>query len=488
VSHALAKRPTGPSRHVYDAVVVGGQLSGALAAALLAKRGCSVLHVMHDAADGWYEAHGYRWPCTPGLLPPLSEEPSFDACLEELGLHTALQRQLRAVPLQLIGLRQRLTLATDDEARRAEFKRCAVNSDAVDKALEQLHQAAKASDDFFAQPLALPPHGFIERFFVGRKLARGLGLNETPQWEHLPTPLRPLERLAPWACFAAQPSQVSRVRALARLAVEPCAVKGGRAGLKEALLERSKELGADVVQGPAAELVCQGNQVTGIRLGDTQYAAGFVIWASDIEGARALMPERQWEKLARTHAPLPLSEALFTLHLALPAKALPRGLADAALVHTPDESLGAVLLQVSSARKEGSGEELSERRLSISARAPVSLRSGGKTAINAFVARLWAALEETLPFTQKHVQASSPVWLDCPSVERGTFEPWPLYEVADRALGVAGLSVRSPLSRLLCGSRQVLPGLGLEGEVLAARQATALICKRLKKVPVRKSA
>ena len=46
---APAKVSVHPSRHVYDVIVLGGQLAGAVAAALLAKHGNRVLLVQGEA-------------------------------------------------------------------------------------------------------------------------------------------------------------------------------------------------------------------------------------------------------------------------------------------------------------------------------------------------------------------------------------------------------------------------------------------------------
>ena len=53
---------TGPTRHVYDVAVVGGQLSGAIAATLLARRGYQVLYVEHDGTGAGYAHDGWLLP------------------------------------------------------------------------------------------------------------------------------------------------------------------------------------------------------------------------------------------------------------------------------------------------------------------------------------------------------------------------------------------------------------------------------------------
>ena len=103
----LPPRPkinAGPSRHVYDVIVLGGQIGGAMSAALLAKRGYRVLYVEHDGMGHGYEHGDFILPYTPFVAPPLRMMPVVDEALAELGLNTTVQRSLRPhVPdLQLV--------------------------------------------------------------------------------------------------------------------------------------------------------------------------------------------------------------------------------------------------------------------------------------------------------------------------------------------------------------------------------------------------
>jgi hypothetical protein len=65
-------------------------------------------------------------------------------------------------------------------------------------------------------------------------------------------------------------------------------------------------------------------------------------------------------------------------------------------------------------------------------------------------------------------------------VVAGVAEPFPTFELAaDATLGLTGLTTVSPWPRLYLASRQILPGLGLEGEALAAQRAIVAVEKRL---------
>src|SRR4051812_13025330 len=124
----LPTRPklvSGPSRHVYDVLVLGGQLGGALAAALLAKRNYRVLLVEHDGLGVGYEHNDYILPYAPFVAPSLRPMPAVEGAFTGLGLTTTVQRSLKPhqPPLQLILPRHRVDLWLEDAKRQAELKR-----------------------------------------------------------------------------------------------------------------------------------------------------------------------------------------------------------------------------------------------------------------------------------------------------------------------------------------------------------------------------
>ncbi|HEY6098788.1 MAG TPA: FAD/NAD(P)-binding protein, partial [Anaeromyxobacter sp.] len=80
-------RPPATQR-LYDVCVVGSQLGGVVAGALLARRGFRVLHVAHDDPGFHYVDHGYVLPFGPAVVPSPRHLPSAEAVLAELGLAT----------------------------------------------------------------------------------------------------------------------------------------------------------------------------------------------------------------------------------------------------------------------------------------------------------------------------------------------------------------------------------------------------------------
>jgi NADPH-dependent 2,4-dienoyl-CoA reductase/sulfur reductase-like enzyme len=82
------------TKRIYDVCVLGSQLGGGVAGALLARRGFRVLQVALDDPGPGYVDGGYLLPWGPALLPDPQQLPAADTVLVELGLASDLGRAL----------------------------------------------------------------------------------------------------------------------------------------------------------------------------------------------------------------------------------------------------------------------------------------------------------------------------------------------------------------------------------------------------------
>lgn len=466
MSTALVRKGVAPGRHVYDLIVVGGQLGGILTTALAAKRGLQVLHVPHDGLSQPYSHGDAKLPHAPFLLPPLKAVAAFDEALHELGVHASIGRQITPVPLQILEADRWFEVTHDEKRRGPELARVfGADAEAFDELLRKAQGAGDASDSFFQSQPDLPPEGFFARWKFKRHLGRFPGVE-------LDTPLSNdalVRKLAPFVTSLEHPGRLSRARALGRALAGPAIFPGGREALWQALAERARELGADVLASDEAveRLVFEGATV-GVRLtkGDTTYRAGFVVGAMDLDVLTRLVPEKAQKAAQKTLPQVAAQKALLTLNLVLPEKALPRGLGGLALLEAPKLDGGAMLMQLTP------GPTADQRVLTVSVPAPLGLRAGGEPAVRALIAQVHATLAKVMPFTKPHVTLESTPWLDAPHVVAGRGEVAPLFQLGPEAwLGSVGHTTSSPWKRVLLASRQVLPGLGFEGEVLAAIRA-----------------
>jgi phytoene dehydrogenase-like protein len=101
------------------------------------------------------------------------------------------------------------------------------------------------------------------------------------------------------------------------------------------------------------------------------------------------------------------------------------------------------------------------------------------------VARIKAAVDEFLPFFSRQALHESVPLLAASAQRRGSrLLAHPLYEVSRaQVLGVTGLPTRSVVPNLFFAGREVVPGLGLEGEFHAAAQAAHHVEAYLGKKP-----
>ncbi len=360
------RRSAAPGRHVYDVVVVGGQLSGIITTALLAKHGMQVLHVPHD---GLSEPYGeMKLPHAPLLLPPLKSVPAFEEVMTELGLTNVLGRQTHTAPLQLLESDNWFELTHDEKRRGPELARALGDgAEVFDELVRSAEHAANASDAFFVSKPDFPPEGLLARWKFKRSLTRFPALDtDTP----LPQSAL-LRRLVPF--IGTNESALSRARVLGRVLTGPALFPGGREGLWQALAERARELGAQVLAGdePVQRITPESGGVT-VRLvhHDVNYRAGFVAAAMDLDVLTALITEKQQKAAAKIVGNVTAARALFVLNLVLPEKALPRGLGTLALLHAPSLEGGAALLSVLPA------VNADQRVLSVCTPAPLALRSG----------------------------------------------------------------------------------------------------------------
>lgn len=480
----LARRAQGPGRHVYDVIVFGGQLSGVLAATVLAKRGLSTLLIEHDGLGSPYVHGEYAFTHAPFLTGTLDKIPSLEAQLAEIGVLPQVKRASHAAGLQLLRPRCWFELHAELGARAKDAARALGEAEAEPllHALEETHHTTSATDALFQSNPDLPADGWFGRWKLKRHLARFSGLDtdttlvpSTPSFALL----RSLERFV-----ATAEAPMSRGRAFARLFPTPHTFPGGAEGLRGLLTTRARELGVDLLERDQQIelLVLDGRTAVGVRLSknDTVYRAGALIAACDLGTWAPLIPEARRSPAQKLAPLVPATRALFTTHTVLPEHALPRGFGALALIETTDPELGPVLATVTPAIKQG--HETADRVLSLTVRVPIALRAGGEPAVQALTNRVWGAVHDVLPFTRRHAIVSSTPWTDAPRVVAGLAEPWPTFELSPQAtLGVAGLTTRTPWPRLFNASRQVLPGLGLEGESLAAQRAVAAVERLLKK-------
>ncbi len=490
-----------PSRHVYDVAVVGSQVGGALAAALLARRGYQVLYVDHDGLGPGYTHESWVLPYGPFVMAPVRSLPPLEEAATELGLTQVIQRALKPVSkIQLVRPGERLDLfrVSPDTGRLPKEVERALGKERVDSFMSAI---GTLSTQRFRPELRgypdLPPDGFFSRrrFLSLTKKLEGLGAGAPLK---LLEETRLLGELGKFLTYS-ESDGFARGFPLAAVLEEPQTIEGGRHGLRELFLTRLKELGGDVLAHDETTVVeslgFDGAKVSGIKLvrGDTLYKTSCVIGATDAGALRRLVSDKKKHReLSEVLDGASAKQVLFTVNWVLPEKALPRGMGELLLVESstddqPDLS-NATLIQVVPA-KRADGEPAGEDRVVIaSAFAPASARELGEVHLTGLMERLNRRLEELMPFSRKQVKLVSAPYLHASGVRGSRLLPHPLLGFEDESpLSICGLPLKLPAKQLYLASREVLPGLGLEGELRAGQRVAELIHEAMGKTdPLRR--
>ena len=505
-------RPPATQR-IYDVCVVGSQLGGVVAGALLARRGFRVLHVAHDDAGFHYADHGYVLPFGPAVVPSPRQLTSAEAVLSELGLATDFSRALQpsSPDLQLLLAKHRVDLSRDAGVLRTELRReWPSEAEALEAGFGRLTGLFDFAGFFLKASPPLPPDGLLER----REVKKALKLASTAPG----APPEPVGEARPFSDLSdhelvqsvtvahryltyldGEPSPLSLVRLLGGAFRGTNRLPGGQGTLREMVRRRIAESRGELRGGPGEPAVVSGFDVDGgkveaIRLADSpdaHVARAFVaaidadrllkLLPADIAGSRAVEPLRRIRPRRQ----------LLTLNLIVKQTALPPALGENVLAlrnaSAGDALENAVFLQVLPARKVGNprpgeksagGETVADERVvCASGFIPADVR--GRDALRGAAARIREAVADAIPFFERHLVAESAPLVASP--ERAELPPvHPLYETElEDTLGVTGLPVRGPWKNLFFAGREVLPGLGIEGEFYAGIQAAGHIAALL---------
>ena len=460
--------PSKGGKRAYDVAVLGSDVGGAVAAALVAKRGLRVLLATLGPAPVARESDGWLLPSAHPVIPPLRQLSAANGALDELGLSADLQRIAGSTQgaFQILGEKLRISLPADPARRRSELRRelSFVQAGEAEKALDGLEHLGRPWDAFLLEPPPLPPRGFFER----RRLRKLL-----PVPPALPEGLigECLAALAPFAAsLVGDSAPEATAREAAALLRAPLRLWGGAAQLAELFRKRAQEAGADVMPDPVSSLRLERKGAT-FDLGGSQVHVATIILACSAQQIAALCAGggRAEQRVADEAAPLVVTRKLVLAHYVVRADGLPLALEDAALLL--HHSMGPLLISALPARRVR-GETSGERLLTVARVTDASYSDEGS-----LLDSVRAALEPVLPFFERHIVHQAADLL--PTLAHSILKP-----DAERAEPIGLRPISEWSDRVLFASALVFPGFGLEGQVLAARAAAdqALALSGRKKV------
>jgi phytoene dehydrogenase-like protein len=479
----------------YDVIVCGSELSGLIAAALLARRGLRVLLLGHDTDRPSFEAGGATLSRAPALLPPLESQP-VARVLTELNCVQIVRRRAPVLSpgFQIDLPRHRFDLSPEPEPLRRELAREFPGQAAlIEAAIDRLTAASNLLEPLLGSELTLPPDGFWERREVAR-LESMLPKSGADLLAPLPAthPARAAIAAAGALSTALNPADVGAVaqaRAfdLARRGLHR--LEGGYAALQAFLLEKIETFSGERREKVVpVEIVQRRGRAAGIRVRPRDETIGcqHLVWAGPASAMLALCPDKPNRKGREASGGLRASCYRYGVSLLVSAEALPDGMGNRLfLIGDPTRPLledNAVAVTVGQAAPRDAG------RVPIWAEClvPAAAVDAGPGALRAMRARLRKQLTRLFPFFPQHLQVlASPFDGLPPEIPGGASKApaalpaIPMQAVysaeGPRALDVAGLPHATGVKNLYLAGRENLPGLGTEGEFVSAWGVARLI-------------
>jgi phytoene dehydrogenase-like protein len=478
----------------YDVIVCGAELSGLVAAALLARRGLRVLLLAQENDRPGFEAGAVTLSRAPALLPALDAQP-IARVLTELNCVQVVRRRapMLSPGFQVALPRRRFdVLAEREPARRELAREFPADVALIEAAMDRLGATSGLLDPPLASELTLPPDGFWER----REVARIESLLPPPGTDLLaPLPPGHPARAAlqiPGAlgtAFApADAGTVAEARAFEQSRRGLHRLEGGFAGLHALLLERlatfSGERRDKVVP---VEIVVKRGRAAGIRVRPRDETIGcqHLVWAGSAAAMYGLLAEKPHRKGRDPAASLRVTGHRYGLSLLVTPDAIPEGMANRLfLIADPQRPLmedNAIAVTV------GQPAPRDPDRVPVWAECvlPAPAVETGPGYLRAIRGRVRKQLSRLFPFLPQHLLALGSPFDGLPPEVPGAGKPLPavapiampaVYAAErPRALDLGALPHATGVKNLWLAGRENLPGLGLEGELVSAWSVARLV-------------
>jgi phytoene dehydrogenase-like protein len=461
--------------HYYDVIVLGSEMAGALAGALLARRGFRVLvaRVPEEEDDAYPEAGHTLFRSVQPLLG--IDGPAWRRILVELNLQQSLRRRLvpQRPPFQVILPDARL----DGEAERATSeidRELPDGREPLEAFFARAETLGKILDPLLAQDVTLPPDGFWERRELGR-IRPHLPPHESDLLPGASASARAYA-FAPAALAGdlVPPGPVAYLRQHDQWRHGVFRLPGGRDALRKLIHDRIQTHSGEVTSLVIRELALKRGKIIGVVThprGET-LGCGFVIAAMTTEKLCALLGDEAPKRLKEAAQEIRPAAWRYVQNIVLSAEGLPEGMSENVFVlgdpAAPLDGPNAIALHPLDV------EEAGRAGLQVVALA----RTQDPRALPALGEAVRARLREQLmPFLDRHlVNVHSPHEGDAPRPME------PVYEADEPGpLGVGATAIATGIKGLLMVGRQTLPGLAQEGELAAAWGAARLISQSEKK-------
>lgn len=490
----------------FDVIVLGRSIGALTAAALLARRDFTVLVLGQGERPPNYR-FDKRVLSRRAFTMLAATSPAWLRVIAELAQSQTWKRRVQpASPMmQILAPRLRLDVPPDMalfgreiDREYPELRRL------VDDLYAELARVNGAADEAFARDALWPPGTFWERRETNRYASMLPHIRAEPDADLLAEFPRGhffRQIVSASVLFATDLSSLPPPFAVARL--HGAWTRGlltlarGAEELEEFLVERIHAYGGRFLEGErAASIHVRRGAATGVVIDgdDHPTGAGFIITDADGEAIATLSGGEGIHKRAQREWPrITSSVGRYVLSLVVRKEGLPTPLGPEIFLFPGERRAAAPprpLIHLQRGGRVGTNEdeELLVAEVILPDRGPLSLVDARHAVLSAIAAEL--------PFIEQHlcvvdsVHDGLPVWVyengRRRSVERAALkgastlaEPMVRQLEVDPPgyLGLGGEPIRGPIERTFLVGRSVLPGLGQEGQLLAAWGAARLITR-----------
>ena len=487
----------------YDLIVLGADVAGLVAAALVARRGKRVLVVPQGPTDGRYRLgrRGFALDSAPLLHLGC---PAVRRVFEELGLWTQIRREQRPLDelTHWVLSKQRLDATPNEGNWLAEVEREWPRSE-VGEAWDHRRRWSEATDELLDELLgsdtALAADGFWGRRFLAR-VGNQLPNAELDELAPLAPdhPLRVQARsVEPWVqhLVPGQLGKAASLRISGLWARGPEDRLGGNAGLRELLVQRVELKSGELKPNlRVAEVLLKRGRVTGISLLGKQdrYGCDHMLIATDPRGLvdGPLIAESLPKPLQVSLDNVVTGARRFVLHLDIDERGLGPGFEGLAICSPAGgddpaawiahDGAGLTYVRQSPGPRDGV-RSLAVTRILAPDEAVEDARERildelDRRGVLPF-ARDWLHLVHS-PHDGREATDGGGRRLDAYGTDTAMrLDMDPLYRLrgAEPSLGVGLLPHSSGIKNLHFASRMTYPGLGLEGEFAAGWAAAGAV-------------
>jgi phytoene dehydrogenase-like protein len=487
----------------YDVIVLGTHIGPLCAGALLARRGFRVLVLgQYEPPPTYTLPDGNVVPRNP-LTFTVAASPVARAVFAELALGPVFRRRA-TVPepaFQVALPHHRLDLSPDEESLDREVAR---EMPEARQAIADFHRfvrrATAALDRVLERDLTWPPESFFERRAfarattdlpfdrqgAGRDPLAELGDTHPFRWV-VHAPVRFIDGMDP-----DYPTPLRLVRLYGSALAGSAAIDGGERALADMVIGKLQSSGGTVRERDRADaIVVQRGAAVGVRLAGSGEVLGasHVVYGGDVARLGRLLDDHRplEEVYERLGEPQPRWYR-YAMNVLLERGGLPEPMArDVYFVRDPRRPLAAEnLLHVQRGPESDGGRQWISVEVLLPRRAVEDLPAY----LDGLRERVFASLGELIPFLGRSV-----VLVDSPHDGRpvqdvrggrtlAPREPWARGPRTMRIvygypvpgpLGVCGMPSRLSLRHLLLCGTQTVPGLGLEGALVAAASTARLV-------------